>query len=54
MNTTEHAKDCECEDCCTHSDVDDLTCLICGADMIDEMAGRADWAVDASKDGSAE
>ena len=32
----------ECEECCDHSDLDGCTCLICGKDMGETLAARAD------------
>ena len=46
----ETCEDEECQICCEHSDVDDHCCLICGADMAERFASRAESLADMKED----
>lgn len=53
MNCEECQKEAEfevCESCCDHSDCDDHCCLICGKDMCEEFAARAEYYADMLED----
>jgi hypothetical protein len=41
-----HDEDARCAKCCDHTDMDERTCLECGADMSEELAARAEWAAE--------
>lgn len=47
-----HAKDCDCPDCCEHDDidVDERCCLVCGKDMTEDLCAEAEARADMLED----
>lgn len=41
-----------CQKCCDHSDIDEdeRCCLICGADVTEDLIAKAEWYAEMSKD----